>query len=64
MTIAPVYVVFVVAIGFAGAFFHELVDRATRQTPIPFWRRILYRTLSWVCPGLGAILLSSALNLP
>ena len=64
MTIAPVYVIFVVVIGFAGAFFHELVERASRQTPVPFMRRILYRTLSWACLGLGAVLLSSALNLP
>lgn len=64
MTVAPVYVVFVVVIGLAGAFFHELVDRASKQIPAPFWRRILYRTLYWACLGLGAILLSSALNLP
>ena len=33
MTVVPVYVVFVVVIGFAGALFHELVER--NFGPIP-----------------------------
>ena len=64
MAIEPVYIIFVVAIGFAGAFFHEVIERASRRDPIPFLRRTVYRTFSWACLGLGAILLSSALNLP
>ena len=64
MTVVPVYVVFVMFIGFAGAFFHELVERTSGQSAAPFLLRVLHRTFSWACLGLAAILLSSALNLP
>ena len=36
MTVVPVYVVFVVVIGFAGALFHELLERTSGQSAAPF----------------------------
>ena len=64
MTVVPVYVLFVAVIGFAGALFHELGERTSHESAAPFLLKVLYRTLSWACLGLAAILLSSALNLP
>ena len=64
MTVALLYVAFIVGIGFAGAVFHELADRTTGETAGQFMLKVTYRTFSWFWLGVAGILLSVAIRLP
>ena len=63
MSVALLYVVFVVGIGFAGAVFHELAERIDPTRPSRFFLKVLYRTISWFWLGVAGILLSVAFKL-
>ena len=61
---APIaFAIFVVMLGLAGAFFHELVERTSHNANWRFWLRVMYRTFSWACLGLAGILLTIVFEL-
>ena len=64
MNLALIYILLIMPLGFAGAFCHEMIERISGQNASGLWLRVMYRTFSWACLGLAAMLLSSALNLP
>ena len=64
MSVALVYALIVVGIGFAGATFHELAEQTEADSRPRFFLKVLYRTASWFWLGVAAILLSVAFRLP
>ena len=64
MTVALVYVLVVVRIGFAGATFHELAERTESDSRTQFLLKVSYRTVSWFWLGVAGILLSVVFRLP